>query len=234
MTTPLPAQRHHLIALKSAAWDQVLADLEPSSHAYQCLRQWQARHWPLVVSRQPGELHSGQLQVGIPLPTDWGRQRLSLIVPQAQSLSWGAFPPAHEAQTLLPLPLAQDWLALCQQLQTQGCTAQVYGSYGWELITEQGYVREGSDLDLLLPVQSGAQADRVVEILTEASQIPGLPRLDGELLFADDAAIAWREWQQWRSGASNKVMVKRTHGLHLQAHSDWPEHAPSVESSHVA
>ncbi|XOT97127.1 malonate decarboxylase holo-[acyl-carrier-protein] synthase, partial [Alcaligenes pakistanensis] len=83
MTAPLPARRHHLITLESPAWDQVLADLEPTSHAYQCLRRWHARDWPLVVSRQPGELSSGQLQVGIPLPTDWGRQRLSLIIPQA-------------------------------------------------------------------------------------------------------------------------------------------------------
>lgn len=233
MKAQLPVQRHQLITLESAAWEQVLADLEPASHVYRCLRQWQARHWPLVISRQPGELNSGQLQVGIPLPTDWGRQRLSLIVPHAHSRAWGAFPPAHEAQTLLPLSLAQDWLALCQQLQAQGCAAQVYGSYGWELMTGQGYVREGSDLDLLLPVQSTAQADCLVEILDRASRIVGLPRLDGELLFGDEA-IAWREWQQWRRGASSKVMVKRTHGLSLQAHSDWPEHAPTKESSHVA
>ncbi|XOT98105.1 malonate decarboxylase holo-[acyl-carrier-protein] synthase, partial [Alcaligenes pakistanensis] len=29
--------------------------------------------------------------------------------------------PAHEAQTLLPVSLAQDWLSLCQQMQAQGC-----------------------------------------------------------------------------------------------------------------
>ncbi|QTB99864.1 malonate decarboxylase holo-[acyl-carrier-protein] synthase [Alcaligenes sp. SORT26] len=234
MTAPLPVRRHHLITLQSIAWEQVLADLEPASHACQCLRQWQARGWPLVVSRQAGELRSGQLQAGIPLPTDWGRQRLSLIVPHAFSLAWGGFPPAHEAQTLLPVSLAQDWLSLCQQLQVQGCMAQVYGSYGWELITGQGYVREGSDLDLMLPVQSATQADRLVKILTEAGDITGLPRLDGELLFPNDDAIAWREWQQWRSGASSKVLIKRTHGLRIQAHSDWPEHAPILESSHAA
>lgn len=234
MTASLPARRHHLITLDSPAWDQVLADLEPTSHAHQCLRRWQARDWPLVVSRQPGELRSGQLQVGIPLPTDWGRQRLSLIVPQARSLAWGRFPPAHEAQTLLPVSLAQGWLSLCQQMQAHSCTAQVYGSYGWELITGQGYVREGSDLDLLLPVQCATQADRLVQLLRAASELPDLPRLDGELLFPDDAAIAWREWQQWRSGASNKVMIKYTHGLRIQAHLDWPEHAPSLESSHAA
>ncbi|MGO3132524.1 MAG: malonate decarboxylase holo-[acyl-carrier-protein] synthase [Alcaligenes sp.] len=234
MNAPLPARRHHLITLEASAWDEALADLDSSSHAYQCLRQWQARHWPLVVSRQPGELRSGQLQVGIPLPTDWGRQRLSLIVPQSHSQAWGTFPPIQEAQTLLPLFLLQDWLSLCQHLQAQGCAAQVYGSYGWELMTGQGYVREGSDLDFLLPVQSTTQADRLVRILTHASQIAGLPRLDGELLFPDDAAIAWREWQQWRNGASNKVMVKRTDGLRIQAHSDWPEHAATLESSHAA
>ncbi|XOT97126.1 phosphoribosyl-dephospho-CoA transferase MdcG domain-containing protein, partial [Alcaligenes pakistanensis] len=60
------------------------------------------------------------------------------------------------------------------------------------------------------------------------------PRLDGELLFPNDDAIAWREWQQWRSGASSKVMIKRTHGLRIQAHSDWSEHTSSLESSHAA
>ncbi len=234
MTQALPVYRHDLTTLSDSAWEEVLAGLEPASHAYQCLRSWQARNWPLVVSRQPGELRSGQLQVGIPLPSDWGRQRLTLIVPQSQVSRVDAFPAAHEAQTLLPTALAQDWLAVCQQLQSLGCNALVYGSYGWELMTAQSYVRAGSDLDLILPVQCGTQADRVVSLLAQAGQLCGLPRLDGELVFPDDAAIAWREWQQWRSGDAAKVMVKRTQGVSMQAHSDWPEHTSLGEPSHVA
>ena len=42
------------------------------------------------------------------------------------------------------------------------------------------------------------------------------PRLDGELLFPDGAAIAWREWQAWRQGRAPQVLVKRLRGVALE------------------
>jgi phosphoribosyl-dephospho-CoA transferase len=42
-----------------------------------------------------------------------------------------------------------------------------------------------------------------------------LPRLDGELVFDDGAAVAWREWLAWRAGRALALLVKRIDGSSL-------------------
>jgi phosphoribosyl-dephospho-CoA transferase len=53
------------------------------------------------------------------------------------------------------------------------------------------------------------------------------PRLDGELLFGDGAAVAWREWIEWRAGRARAVLVKRLDGVSLQRDATWCERARS-------
>jgi len=43
------------------------------------------------------------------------------------------------------------------------------------------------------------------------------PRLDGELVFPDGAAIAWREWVAHREGRAAQVLVKRLRGVALES-----------------
>jgi hypothetical protein len=51
----------------------------------------------------------------------------------------------------------------------------------------------------------------------------GLPRLDGELLWPDGAAVAWREWAAWRAGQVGALLVRRIDGVNLVE--DWPCHS---------
>ena len=57
------------------------------------------------------------------------------------------------------------------------------------------------------------------------------PRLDGELVFDDGAAVAWREWIEWRAGRARAVLVKRLHGVALQRDAAWCERAELAEAS---
>ena len=57
-------------------------------------------------------------------------------------------------------------------------------------------------------------ADEVARALATASWAG--PRLDGELLFPDGAAIAWREWSDYRQGRASQVLVKRLRGVALE------------------
>nr|WP_246294886.1 malonate decarboxylase holo-[acyl-carrier-protein] synthase [Schlegelella koreensis] len=54
--------------------------------------------------------------------------------------------------------------------------------------------------------------------------LPALPRLDGELVFDDGHAVAWREWAAWRAGQSRQMLVKTTVGASLVSGPGWMPH----------
>jgi malonate decarboxylase holo-[acyl-carrier-protein] synthase len=82
---------------------------------------------------------------------------------------------------------------------------QVYGSFGWEALTDMSYVRPGSDLDLRVEVPDHETAAAVARALN-ALQLP--MRVDGELALPDGSAIAWREYLQWVEGKVDRMLVK--------------------------
>ena len=65
-------------------------------------------------------------------------------------------------------------------LSNWGVTAHVYGSHGWQLLTNMPYLHEGSDLDLSLAVPDFETACRVQALLAEVELER---RLDGEIVF---------------------------------------------------
>ena len=197
--------RHQLLRLSAGGWSHALRE-DRDDEARGCLALWAGRDLPLVVTRQ-AESVDGRIRVGLPAPAAFGRRRLALAVDASHVESVDTFPAADRVTPLLPASLRAPWHALLAALAPAGCDARVYGGHGWQALTGLAYLHEGSDLDLLLPVSSAAQADAVCAALV-ASTI-GQPRLDGELLFPDGDAIAWREWHRYRLGYVDRVLVKR-------------------------
>jgi phosphoribosyl-dephospho-CoA transferase len=103
---------------------------------------------------------------------------------------------------------------LSASLCALGVRSRVYGSHGWQLLTGLPCVHASSDIDLWSAVTDAAHADAVASALQACSTL-GAPRLDGELLFPDGRAVAWREWQAWRSGRCRALMVKTLTGASL-------------------
>jgi len=89
---------------------------------------------------------------------------------------------------------------------------QVYGSFGWQCVSGMEYVRATSDLDLRACV-SDLNVARATTLALEALQLP--LRVDGELVFADGSAVAWRELLQWMRGTVQQVLVKSAYGVYL-------------------
>ena len=237
-------QRHQLVWLDTAGWQTVLAGSAdeppwtPSAHA--CLQHWAAHDLPLVVTRQPAALTGAgcvlatpptpmpipTLTLGLAAPLRWDRQRLFLRVAACAVQRAGHFPLAIDTCDALPAAVQANWHGLCAALRGAGVEARVYGSHGWQALTGLACVREGvSDVDLLLPCATAAQADAAAAVLaraaTAATAATALPRIDGECVFADGAAVAWREWAAWRAGAVRQVLVKRLHGAALEDASTW-------------
>ncbi len=227
-------QRHQLVGLNAAGWQAVLAGSaeEPfwTDNERDCLQHWAAEDLPLVVTRQPlaQALALPTLTLGLAAPLRWHRQRLFLRVAVSTVQRVGGFPLAADITRALPATARTNWRALCARLQAAGITARVYGSHGWQALSGLACVREGaSDIDLLLHCETPEQADAAVVLLVDAqaqaqAQAPAsLPRIDGECVFADGAAVAWREWVAWRAGAVRQVLVKRLHGAALEDVDSW-------------
>jgi phosphoribosyl-dephospho-CoA transferase len=212
-TTPL--HRHQLARLGAAGWERVQRrDWDAEARA--CLAHWAARGLPLVVTRQPAAAASRRdIAMGLPAPGRWGRRRLALQVPREDVSNFDEFPAARRVGRLLAPALRAAWQRLCDELVACGVSARVHGSYGWQQLTGLDHVRSTSDLDLWISVSGPAQADEVAHRL----QAFGLerPRLDGELVFDDGHAVAWREWLAWRAGRTRALLVKRLDGSALSA-----------------
>ena len=210
-------QRHQLVRLTPEGWAGVQSgNLEPLAQV--ALAHWAAHDLPLVVTRQRVE-DGEQIALGLPAPTCWGRLRLALSVPAAALRDPHGFPEPTVITPLLAPPVRTAWTTLADRLAALGVGPQVYGSHGWQARTGLAYLREGSDLDLWLPVRNAAQADAVAALLDDADWLG--PRLDGEIGLPDGVAVAWREWQQWRAGRVDAVLVKHRTGVRLEQGSQW-------------
>ena len=120
---------------------------------------------------------------------------------------------------MLPPQAIDGWTALCSALETLGAEIRVYGSHGWQQLTGLAYLRDGSDIDLLVAIDSPRQADAAVALL---NCMPlSAPRLDGELVFGHGRAVAWREWAKWRAGGTTQLLVKHLHGAMLENEHAW-------------
>lgn len=202
--------RHQIARLTADGWQRLL-DLHWDAEARDCLRHWAERGLPLVVARQQGD---EGIAMGLSAPRDWGHRRIALRVPHAEVLFFDEFPNLAQLVTQLPHSARLPARQLVIALQACGATARVYGSHGWQHLTGLQHVREGSDLDVWVGVGSNAQADAVAAALN-AFTAP-CRRLDGELVFDGDAAVAWREWLAWRGGHAQALLVKRLHGASME------------------
>lgn len=220
----LVLQRHQLVGLNQAGWDDIQA--RPwDDMARACLAHWAARRLPLVVTQQRAGLQGGVMALGLAAPLQWQRRKFALQVqrghlrPFRDSRDCRDFPAASAVAGLLPPAIRPGWLGLCEKLACLGSAARVYGSHGWQQLTGLDYLHPESDIDLRLAVSTPAMADAVAAALDGA--VFGGPRLDGELVFPDGAAVAWREWLQWRARKVDGILVKRLGGPALERSDGW-------------
>ena len=212
----VPLRRHRLAYLSALGWHEVLARAW-DAQARACLAHWACERLPLVVTRQhpPGEgAEAAPIALGLPAPLRWGRRRLALQVARESLVCFDEFPRAAEAGRLLPRPLRAAWRALDAGLGALHAGARVYGSHGWQLLSGLDHVHPGSDIDLWIAVDDAAHADAVARELQHFAGGQRV-RLDGELVFPDGAAVAWREWHAWRGGRTRRLLVKRLDGATL-------------------
>lgn len=219
-----PLHRHQLLLLTDAGWQRVLA--RPwDEGASECLNHWATHHLPLVVTRR---LHAAEdvddITVGLAAPAQWQRRRIALTVKRSDIACFDEFPLAARLAPVLPPRCRASWQQLCESLVALGATARVYGSHGWQLMSRLEHLHPQSDIDLWVAVDSVQRADEVAAAFDRYAA-PNAPRLDGELVFPDGRAVAWREWREWRAGRCRAVLVKTLAGASLFHAATAPGHA---------
>jgi phosphoribosyl-dephospho-CoA transferase len=204
-------QRNGLVWLTAPGWHRVLAGYW-DVQALGILRHWALRALPLVVCRQRVENFPPTISLGLPAPSVWDRRKLALEVALDEVERVGWFPTLEQLKQLEQFEQFEPreaFAAAINEIRLNAAgfngTIQVYGSFGWEALTDMIYVRPSSDLDLRVEVPDRETAVGVARALN-ALRLP--MRLDGELAFPDGSAIAWREFLQWAEGKVDRMLAK--------------------------
>jgi phosphoribosyl-dephospho-CoA transferase len=204
-----PPERHDLAWL-GAGWREGLASpLDRADEA--AVVRWVSRGLPAVVRRADEGAPPGSLALGLALPPSEGRRRVALTVGEgavarrARPLALSVVLPSTPAAWRAPLA------ALDAALRAAGAPAAVYGSLAWQHLTAEPYLREGSDVDLLVQPASAAALERALGLL-QAFGAPGAPPLDGEVLLGAGRAVSWRELARGPA----RVLVKWGGGVALR------------------
>ena len=202
-------RRNHLVWLQAQGWAQVQA------HAWDVEAQALLAHWcdhdlPLVVCRQRLDIAADQICLGLPAPLQWSRRRLALALGRDQVATVGDFPTLQQVAQSMPwVPAA---LALDAALTALALTPRVYGSHGWQFMTQKPYLHDASDIDVSVNVPDFQTANRVTALLAAAELGP---RLDGEIVFPGGQAVAWRELQRLLAGQTAQVLLKEFQTIRL-------------------
>lgn len=217
-------QRHDLVWLSDTAWQGLVLPTDLQVR----LGLWQQEEWPAVVTRRQPDAAYDEVCIGFPLPPLDGnkprfaaRVKLDDIAIHQPSLS------LHSVIMTAPAVWQADLQNLHQEALLAGIKLRVYGSLSMQFLTGQAYLHAASDIDILFRPYHQAQLRVGLALLQQYSQL--IP-LDGEIIFPDEMAVAWKEWTQCPGEATDylqqRVMVKSLQGVSLRTRQELLQHLP--------
>jgi phosphoribosyl-dephospho-CoA transferase len=200
--------RHSLVWLSADGWQRAAQTATAGGNYQAVLQRWQRHDWPAVLRRREAGTPKDQICLGLALPPDGngGKTRIPfraqladvqrMTDPLALRAALKYAPPAWSAAL-------HAFVGACLH---SGIAMRIYGSWAWQILTQQSYVRPGSDIDLLFTPGSVEELTRGLGLLAQhAGRLP----LDGEIVFAEGQAVAWKEcWQALQADSRQRVLVK--------------------------
>jgi phosphoribosyl-dephospho-CoA transferase len=198
--------RHNLVWLSADGWQRAASSVAADYRAV--LERWQLNAWPAVMRRREADTAPDQLCLGLALPPDANGDKTRIAF-KAQLADIQRITDPLTLRTALmhaPPGWSQALHAFAGDCLHGGIAMRIYGSWAWQILTQQNYVRSASDIDLLFAPRSVAEFTRGLTLLEKyAVQLP----LDGEIIFADGQAVAWKECRQaLQAGRQQPVLVK--------------------------
>ena len=183
-------ERHGLVWLTETGWQSAIQTLNP--HFHKILKQWSARNWPVVVRRSDPTTPPEEIYVGISLsPVQRGfKEKIGFKILKEQISKYQQLLPLEDIISYAPLKWQAKLHRMVQDFKNKGISVYVYGSLAWQAMTEQGYLTQESDVDILLFPKTRLEYDTSMSILKNYGRyIP----LDGEMCFPSGHSVAWKE-----------------------------------------
>lgn len=216
-------RRHRLVWIAPGHHAAVSADIHDGA-VRSVVADWLSAGRPFVVRQQavdPARIGAlERVAVGMPLPLVEGKRRIALTIAPEWIAQTAPLPLLSDVISRLPQPLRGSLLELNRCADAIELTLRVYGSAAWEALTGCAYLTPRSDVDLLLRPSTQKQLASAVAMLARWEAHSGV-RADGEILFGDDDAVAWREWMRERQRSDRdgpgRVLVKSISGARLEA-----------------
>ena len=203
-----PPRRHDLIFVSPAAWRRLLETRDDLA-TEPLVAGWADRGWPLVARRVMAGEGDG-LPLGLPLPPFAGKRRIAVLIRGDDVLSVKPAPGLETAIDVAPDAWRRTLEAVFASAIRYSVSPRVFGSLAWRLLTGLDYLSQGSDLDLLLPLDRGTDIARLTASLAAIESTAPM-RLDGELMRDDGAGVNWRELH----AGAREVLVKTSRGVAL-------------------
>lgn len=199
--------RHDLVWLTSRGWQRVRSGAPQA--ALPALDRWRDGGWPAVVRRTEAGMLPGEVAIGFPLPPrpeDGGKLKFGCAVEMSDIGRRTRALPLVGALDAVPAQWREGLEALERQAADAGVSLSVYGSVALAALTGQYYLTPLSDIDVLLQPQTRRQLMIGLDLL---SWHAGILPLDGEVVFPDGRAVAWKELRAAFAGASGtRVLTK--------------------------
>jgi phosphoribosyl-dephospho-CoA transferase len=212
--------RHTLVWPIAEAHARLAAQTR-DDEARAALSEWFECARPFVVRRFDSSLARttdvGDVTVGFPLPPDRGKRRVALTLARGDIACHSAPLTLAHAASELPPPWRASLGALDRDARALGVTLRVFGSAAWQAITGLAYLHDDSDVDILYAPDARAQLDHMFALFERFERTAGR-RIDAEIGFAGDVAVAWREWRDARDGSH--VLAKARSGVALLARAE--------------
>ena len=212
-TTALP--RHTLVWPRTSA-HAALAAQANDAEARAAVAAWIQAGRPFVVRRQDEGVRARDdtVALGLPLPPAQRKRRLAFTL--ARSDVGRHAPPRTLAWIAASLPARWHGplAALDRAARAHGATLRGFGAAAWQAQTGLAYLHDGSDVDVVFHPAAMEQIDAVLGVFARFERAHRL-RVDAEIVFPGEAAVAWREWH----AAPLRVLAKSSRGpaLHSRA-----------------
>ncbi len=206
----MQVERHRLVYLDPARWDEILAT-HPTLRAIPVVVDWLAAGHPLIARRPICDDATGLVPLGLPLPPSLGKQRLAVAVPGGAILADAPPPLLAEAKRTAPAA----WQEAITALVALDPETRCFGSLAWAYLTGLPYLSETSDLDVIWQVANGDDAARLAAVLVRIDTAAPM-RLDGEIVTPAGLAVQWREF----ASDAPEMLVKAAEGNRVIARAE--------------
>lgn len=198
--------RHDLAYLYDSATLHFLDSTLPEP-AKQKVSQLLSQNIPMTVCRQESSA-DGQVKLAINCLVEGCKYRVACLVDIAEielitrPLSLHTLLKEH-ANTFSDTVIHD----FAEALQLLGCEVYVYGSYAYEYLTKEAYVRSTSDLDLVLYPKNLTQIPEILNLLQQAQALSQI-RLDGEIQIHPAWHVSFNELLMIYPDQAQSIIVK--------------------------